>query len=138
VDAVLALYAVHHFGGRNRKENQGRVASAFAEFSRVLKPGGNLFVFELEPWWPAWKTQIILWNLIRKVFPKMDIFFWRERPLVDVVQPSFGRRSSYHKKKFRSPRFDTFAPAFAFPRIQIPRFMFPFRIQLYHWRFPAD
>lgn len=135
VDAVLALYAVHHFGGRNRAENIERVSQAFKEFDRVVKPDGNLFVFEVEPWAPAWFVQCALWNTVRKVWPAMDIFFWRERPLRAIAESSFTRATTFERRRFHSPMLNTFAPVFAFPDLKLPRFAYPFHINLYHWRF---
>ena len=92
VDAVVSLYAIHHFGGQNRQENEARVARGFAEFRRVLRPGGSLLIFELSPWWPIWQAQRATWNLVRRLMPGMDIFFWRERALLDVARREVGVR----------------------------------------------
>ena len=133
LDTIVSLYAIHHFGGRTLEENQARVERAFAEFGRVLKPGGDLFIFELEPWWPFWKLQVTVWNRLRRAFPGFDILFWRERALRLACERQL-ERSSYTRRSFSSPVFMLFAPVFAFPQVQIPRLAFPFRVSLYHWR----
>jgi hypothetical protein len=110
------------------------VEQAFGEFGRVLKSGGSLLIFELEPWWPAWKLQVTVWNLARRLFPGFDILFWREKLLAQIFQARIGKPASYRRTSFDAPMSTTFAPVFAFPGIRIPRFLFPFRINLYHWR----
>jgi SAM-dependent methyltransferase len=134
VDTILSLYAIHHFGGQTLRENQQRVERGFAEFGRVLKPGGELFIFELEPWWPFWKLQVTLWDRIRRILPGFDILFWRERALKTACETQLHRQASYTRTTFSSPMFMFFAPVFAFPHIQVPRLAFPFTISLYHWQ----
>ena len=133
VDTILSLYAIHHFGGHTVRENQHRVERAFVEFGRVLKPGGELFIFELEPWWPFWKLQVTLWDQIRRILPGFDILFWRERALKTACETQLHRHAAYTRTTFSSPMFMFFAPVFAFPHIQVPRLAFPFTISLYHW-----
>ena len=133
-DAIVSLYAIHHFGGQSRRENELRVAQGFAEFRRVLKPGGSLLIFELSPWWPIWQAQRTTWNLVRKLMPAMDIFFWRERALLDIAARHFGDgKATLRRVRFKAPLLTPIPPVFACPALKIPRLLFPFHVNLYHW-----
>lgn len=132
VDAIVSLYTIHHFGGRNRQENELRVAQGFAEFRRVLKPGASLLIFELSPWWPIWHAQRTTWNLVRTLMPAMDIFFWRERALLEVAARQFGG-ATLRRVRFKAPLLTPIPPVFACPGLKIPRLLFPFHVNLYHW-----
>ena len=129
VDAIVSLYAIHHFGGQTLRENESRVARGFVEFGRVLKPGGSLFIFELSPWWPIWQAQRASWNLVRKLLPSMDIFFWRERPLLKVAAAHLGRVTTVRRVRFQAPVLTPIPPMFACPSLKIPRFLFPFHVR---------
>ena len=133
VDTIVSLYAIHHFGGRTIRENEDRVARAFAEFGRVLKPSGSLLIFELSPWWPVWQVQCATWNLVQKLIPSMDMFFWRERALVDLAADHLPRSATLRRVRLRAPAFTLIPPVFACPRLKIPRLLFPFHVHLYHW-----
>jgi ubiquinone/menaquinone biosynthesis C-methylase UbiE len=133
VDAVVSLYAIHHFGGQNLQENAQLVEAGTREFARVTKLGGHIYIFELEPWWLVWRIQIMFWNLLRKIAPGFDILFWRESSLARVAVPWLGRGFAFASETFRTSPLTTFAPVFSIPALQIPRMFFPFRIKLYHW-----
>jgi hypothetical protein len=70
---------------------------------------------------------------VRKVMPGMDIFFWRERALLDVAAGQLGSRATLRRVRFKAPLLTPIPPVFACPWLKIPRLLFPFHVQLYHW-----
>jgi ubiquinone/menaquinone biosynthesis C-methylase UbiE len=134
VDAVLAYYAVHHMTGQTTQENRQKVVTAFQEFGRVVKSGGELLVFEVSPWAPFYFAEKVVWNQARALLgPRLDMYFYGARDY-----ESLGRRAlpnaSFSIQRFDSSLLNTFPVAFSLPWLRVPRFLYPFDVNLYRWR----
>lgn len=134
VDLVLAFYAVHHMTGQTLAENLQRLERAIRELGRVVKPGGELLVFEVSPWRPAWLAERLLWNTARRVLgQKLDMCFYTRE-----VYERIGRvalpQARLAVEPFSTSMLSTFPPAFSLPWLPIPRFLYPFDVNLYRWR----
>src|SRR5581483_2087834 len=82
VDAVVCLYSVHHMVGHARSRNVPIVREALREFGRVVKPGGDVLIFEIDPWWPFWVAQQALWDPARRLLGRsLDMHFWSSSSL---------------------------------------------------------
>lgn len=137
VDTILCFYSVHHMTGETLVENFTKVSGAFHEFSRVIKPGGNVMIFDLSPWWPGAILGNATWNLARRLMGrKLDMYFWRASALRQLGQSHF-RGATLHVETFRNPLFATFPPVFSLPSLKIPRILYPFDINLYRWELPS-
>ena len=137
VDTVVAMYAIHHFAGNSIAENERIVRAAFSEFGRVLKPGGELLVFENSPRWPFNWLQLLLWNLAKRLLgPKLDMFFWSARSLLRIAASTLPHGSAVQIERFDAPWWTTFPPVFALPFLRVPRFVYPFDVRLYRWVMP--
>lgn len=134
VDVVLAYYAIHHMTGQTLGENRARLVHAFRELGRVIKPGGELLVFEVSPWPPVWLAERLLWDAARRVLgPKLDMCFYTADVYGQVGRAALpGARFSV--QSFGTSRFSAFPPAFSLPWLRIPRFLYPFDVNLYRWR----
>lgn len=137
VDAVLAYYAVHHMTGRTLAENRQKLEQAFRELGRVVKPGGELLVFEVSPWRPFWLAERLFWNSARDVLgEKLDMCFYPAE-----VYERVGRRTMpavhFSIRSFSTSLLSTFPPAFSLPWLRMPRFLYPFHVNLYRWQRPA-
>ncbi|MCC7368893.1 MAG: class I SAM-dependent methyltransferase [Chloroflexi bacterium] len=135
VDLVLAYYAVHHITGTTVAQNRQNLMRTLRELGRVVKPGGELAIFEVSPWLPVWHAERLLWNTARKVLgPKLDMFFYAEH-----VYEAAGRAAlpptAFSVQRFDTSMLSTFPPAFSLPWLQVPRFLYPFNVNLYRWRF---
>ena len=74
MDVVLAYYAIHHMTGRSLAENPRNLEAAFRELGRVVKPGGDLLVFEVSPWRAVWLAEKLLWDTAKAVIgDKLDM-----------------------------------------------------------------
>jgi hypothetical protein len=119
--------------GSNVRETRDNVAAAMSEFRRVLKKGGDLIVFDMSPWWPAWIAQLAMWNQARRrLGNKLDMFFWRASALQRTAAPAL-RDSRYASQSFPSSPFLVFPPVFSMPHLKVPRFLYPFDIMMYKW-----
>ncbi len=135
VDVVLAYYAVHHMTGRTLGENQRNLERAFSELGRVVKPGGELLVFEVSPWRPAWLAERLLWNTARRVLgQKLDMCFYT-RDVYERIGRAALPQARLTVEPFSTSMLSTFPPAFSLPWLPIPRFLYPFDVNLYRWRF---
>ena len=135
IDTVLCFYSLHHMTGQTIEENRAIVLRAFRELGRVVKPGGELLVFEVSPWEPAWIVERTLWNWAKRAIgARLDMFFYPEREY-----EAFGREAmpgaTFSKHTFVRPMLSAFPPAFSLPWLRVPRFLYPFDVNLYRWQF---
>jgi ubiquinone/menaquinone biosynthesis C-methylase UbiE len=135
VDIVACFYSIHHMVGATKRENEAIVARAFAEFGRVLKPGGMLFVFEMTPVTLFSLLQAVCWNSVRRLVPsKLDMYFWSAKALAETGRRHLPAGSILEKVFFGASAFTTFPPAFSLPWIKVPRLVYPLDAKLYKWR----
>lgn len=135
IDAVVCFYSIHHMTGQSISENRKIVNDVFHEFQRVIRPGGNLLIFDLSPWWPFSTLENLTWNAARgRLGAKLDMFFWEATRLEDLGRAIFPR-AKLEIEHFAGSLFTTFPPVFSIPALKIPRLLYPFEINLYNWRF---
>lgn len=133
VDTVLCFYSIHHMTGRDVRENWATVGTVFDEFARVLKPGGDLLVCEVSPWRAAWVAQNLLWDAAKKALgPRLDMFFYTERAYRQLGERALPA-ASFSKQAYGASMLSTFPPAFSVPWLRVPRFLYPFHVNLYRW-----
>lgn len=138
IDLIACFYSIHHMTGETLLENLLRVSNAFREFSRVIRPGGSIMIFDVSPWWPGAVVGNALWNTARRLLgTRLDMYFWRDRS-VDLLGKHFFRKATPRIETFSRPLFSTFPPIFSIPRLKIPRVLYPFDINLYRWDFPVS
>ena len=135
MDAIVCFYSLHHLVGQTVHENEALLRAALREFARVLKPGADLLVFEIAPWWLAWKVQRLAWNVARqKLGRSLDMFFWRRQTLTALASELLPPGTRLEYQTIRIPPFTVFPFAFALQRLQLPRLFYPFAISMYDWR----
>ena len=134
VDAIVCFYSLHHMTGQSVEENRATALGVFREFGRVLKPAGELLVFEVSPWEPAWLAERTFWNRAKQVIGgRLDMFFYPEREYRQLGARALPG-ATYSTQTFHRPMLSTFPPAFSLPWLQVPRFLYPFDVTLYRWR----
>lgn len=137
IDTIVCMYAIHHFAGNTIAESTQIVETAFSEFGRVLKPRGDLLVFEVAPRWPFAVLQWALWDLAKRVAgQKLDMFFWGTQPLMRLAGRALPEGARVSVESFDGPWWTTFPPIFALPQLRIPRLFYPFDMRLYRWSVP--
>lgn len=137
IDTIICMYAIHHFAGNRISESRKIVETAFAEFGRVLKSGGELMVFEVAPRWPFAVAQWALWDLAKRVAgQKLDMFFWSSQSLLALASRALPPGAAVSVESYDGPWWTTFPPIFALPQLRIPRLFYPFDMRLYRWSLP--
>lgn len=133
-DAIVCFYSVHHMTGNTVSEHRRIVSGVFGEFARVLKPAGTLMIFDVSPRWPFDTLENAVWNLGRKAIgPGLDMYFWKDGKLRDLGAAAFPHLR-LETLRFGGTQFTTFPPIFSRPGLRLPRFLYPFDINLYRWR----
>ncbi len=132
-DAIICFYSVHHMTGKTIEENRSIVKQVFQEFSRVLKLSGRLLVFDMSPWFPFATAEELVWNPARKcIGTGLDMFFWKDWQLERVGLEALPG-AKFSVRRFGQSPLRTFPPIFSKPGLRLPRFMYPFDINLYVW-----
>lgn len=132
-DVIVCFYSVHHMTGKTVEENRTIVKQVFQEFSRVLKPSGRLLVFDMSPWFPFATVEELVWNQARqRIGAGLDMFFWKDWQLQRMgLEALPGAKFSI--RRFGQAPLRTFPPVFSKPDLRLPRFLYPFDINLYVW-----
>ena len=134
-DRIFMFYSIHHMVGKTVCDNTKNLRAVMRECSRVIRSDGNVVIFDMNPWWPAWTAQRFLWNQARSVLAdKLDMFFWRGNALQDLTRECFSG-ARLETRVFSSSPFLVFPPVFSLPKLKIPRFLYPFDVMMYKWSF---
>jgi|GEM_PF-1118753 len=136
VDVAVAFYSIHHMVGQTTSDNQAIVAKAFAELNRVLKPGGQLFVFEMTPYRPVYRMQRFAWNLAKRLLGgRLDMYFRSAESMADFGTAAMSG-AQLEEIDFPCSAFETFPPIFSLPWFRLPKVLYPLNARLYKWDQP--
>jgi ubiquinone/menaquinone biosynthesis C-methylase UbiE len=136
IDVAAAIYVFHHMVGRTVAETLRNVEAAFAELGRVMKPGGEVLIFEICPWRPAWLAERLIWTATRRIVGRfIDFLFLPPRLYETLGRKAFpGARFDRHKYRLEGGAW--FPPVLGLPWLQWPRFAYPFNVYLFRWQLP--
>lgn len=134
VDAVVAIYSLHHMIGSSVEDTAANVEQAFAEIARVAKPGAEVIVMEISPWRFAWPAERLGWGLARRLLPSIvDFVFWPAHTLAELGRRTFPG-ATLTTETLDIGRFDVFPPVIGITWLKIPRCTYPFDVVLLRWR----
>ena len=129
IDLVVALYAIHHLTGLNGFEHDSMRYLAFSEMARVVRPGGQIQVFDLSPWSLAALAQDLLWSTAKaRLGDALDAHFWTTDEYRSVL-PGLPCEVT----TFCGSPFTWLPPILSLPWLRIPRFLYPLTPSLYRW-----
>jgi ubiquinone/menaquinone biosynthesis C-methylase UbiE len=133
IDVLVCFYSIHHMIGASVGETRRNVRNAFLEFKRVVKPGGKVVVFEVNPYWPFWIAEQWSWRLARRVFgTAIDFYFWSSRAMERLGRHWLGAKS-LESERYRADWRTTFPPAFSLQWLRMPFLLYPFHVARYTW-----
>lgn len=132
-DLVVAFYSLHHVTIETLNSTHTIRRQAFREMARVLRPGGELLVFEMSPRpWAAW-VQERFWNSARTILgDRLDACFYTVRDYAQLGE--LAGLGPPTVQTFDCSPFETFPPILSLPWLRIPRCLFPFDAALYRWK----
>ncbi|MGO8867118.1 MAG: class I SAM-dependent methyltransferase [Alphaproteobacteria bacterium] len=133
VDVVVCFYSIHHMIGSSISETRDNVSAAFREFKRIVKPGGKIVIFEVNPYWLFWAAEQLFWGLTRRLFGKaIDFYFWSRHGLKQLGRQYLGS-AELETEHYRAPWRTTFPPAFSIQWLRMPFLLYPFHVARYSW-----
>lgn len=134
VDKIICLYSIHHMTSHAIRMNKEILTNAIKEFSRILKVNGELIIFDVSPRFPFNLLQNRFWNYAKKhLRDALDMYFWKDSDLEEVVLRNLTN-VTYNKLTYKNSGLITFPPIFSVPKFKLPRFLYPFDINLYKWK----
>lgn len=134
VDTIICFYSVHHMVRDTRAATEDQVRQAMAEFARVVKPGGQVLIFEMAPLGVVGWLELRFWNLAKRLLGnRLDQFFWPVQALRAVAAQT-APDAELEVRTFSSPAWTTFPPFFSLPWFRLPRFLYPLHPVCYVWR----
>lgn len=136
VDTIVCFYSIHHMTGSTVAESEALVEQVLREFARVLRPDGEVLIFEMAPVSGFDLFERLAWNTAKRLLNrKLDMYFWAEpslRRLTAAIAPTAQLEIQY----FAASPWLTFPAVFSLPWLRIPRLIYPLRPVLYRWRMP--
>jgi SAM-dependent methyltransferase len=135
IDTIVCFYSIHHMIGGTVKETETLIAQILSEFARVIKPGGEVLIFEMAPVGPFGSFERLVWPLAKRLLgSKLDMFFWPV-PALCRLAVSTAPQAILKTVSFKSSAWTTFPPIFSLPWFRIPRFLYPLKPVVYSWKF---
>jgi len=138
IDAALAIYVFHHMVGESVAATRANIEAAFAELGRVVKPGGEVLVFEMCAWRGAWISERLGWTAARDTIGKfIDFPFWPPQVYEALGRRAFGD-AALQRVIYCLEWSAWFTPVIGMPRLEWPRFAYPLDVCLFRWQLKND
>ena len=135
VDLIVCFYSIHHMIGGTVAETEQFIARILGEFARVIKPGGEVLIFEMAPAGPFGWIERMVWPAAKRVLgPKLDMFFWPV-PALSRLAARLAPGRALEVRSFDASPWLTFPPVFSLPWLRLPRFLYPLKPVVYRWKF---